>query len=190
MLFLTIKSNPRIFFLLFTLTELINFSFCSPKQKRFLQSNYYYEEHYSAHYNTNYIEITHNYSYTYSSTIIIFAKDPGSYLLGWFFIFFFMGLYIICSMKKYPEIANRTDDVWKFMFFANNGILVIASINVFNIKNILLDGTPFALSLIVFLIYHGLNLRHCISMMWTRKIFLQKQLIRPTNCFYVHVVEL
>ena len=136
MFFLTIKSNYRIFYLLLILITLITFSYCSPKPKRFLQSNYYYEEHYSAHYYTN----------------ISFAEDPGFYLLGWFIIFFFMGLYIVCSMKNYPEIANRTDDVWKFMFFANNGILVIASINVIDIKNILLDGGPFILSSIVFLI--------------------------------------
>ena len=40
-----------------------------------------------------------------------FTEDPGTYLLGWLLIFFFMGLYIVCSMKKYPDIANRTDDV-------------------------------------------------------------------------------
>ena len=81
-----------------------------------------------------------------------FTEDPGTYLLGWFVIFFFMGLYIVCQMKKYPESANRTDDVWKFMFFANNGILVAAGVNIFNIKNLILDSGPFALSSIVFII--------------------------------------
>ena len=55
-------------------------------------------------------------------------------------------------MKKYPSITNRTDDVWKFMFFANNGILVVAGVNVFNVKNLLIDASPFGLSSIVFLI--------------------------------------
>ena len=55
-------------------------------------------------------------------------------------------------MKKYPDIANRTDDVWKFMFFANNGILVAAGVNIFNIKNLIIDSSPFALSSIVFMI--------------------------------------
>ena len=64
-----------------------------------------------------------------------YAEDPGTFLLGAFFIFFFMGLYIVCVMKKYKESANRTDDVWKFMFFANNGILVASSVNIFNIRN-------------------------------------------------------
>ena len=81
-----------------------------------------------------------------------FTEDPGTYLLGWFVIFFFMGLYIVCQMKKYPQSANKTDDVWKFMFFANNGILVAASVNVFNIKNLIIDSSPFALSSIVFII--------------------------------------
>ena len=81
-----------------------------------------------------------------------FTEDPGSYLLGWFVIFFFMGLYIVCSMKNFKDIENRTDDVWKFMFFANNGILVAAGVNIFNIKNLIIDSSPFALSSIVFMI--------------------------------------
>ena len=79
-------------------------------------------------------------------------SDPGSYLLTWFFIFFFMGLYIICVMKQIPKYRNRTDDVWKFMFFANNGILVASSVNVFNIHNLIIDSSPFALSSIIFII--------------------------------------
>ena len=80
------------------------------------------------------------------------SEDPGSYLLAWFVIFFFIGLYIICTMKRYPEISNRTDDVYKFMFFANNGILVAASVNIFDIKNLIIDSSPFALSALVFII--------------------------------------
>ena len=80
------------------------------------------------------------------------AEEPGTYLLAWFTIFFFMGLYIICTMKQYPEIASRTDDVWKFMFFANNGILVAAGINIFNIRNLILASSPFALSSIGFIV--------------------------------------
>jgi hypothetical protein len=55
-------------------------------------------------------------------------------------------------MKNYPQTRNRTDEVWKFMFFANNGILVASSVNVFNIKNLIIDSSPFALSTIVFII--------------------------------------
>jgi hypothetical protein len=81
-----------------------------------------------------------------------FEEDPGTFLLAWFFIFFFMGLYIICVMKKYEETAKRTDDVWKFMFFANNGILVASFLNFLSFKNIFMDSSPFALSFIVFCI--------------------------------------
>ena len=80
------------------------------------------------------------------------TEDPGSYLLAWFVIFFFIGLYMVCSMKKYPKFQNKTDDVWKFMFFANNGILVASSVNIFNIHNLIVDSSPFALSTIVFII--------------------------------------
>jgi len=79
-------------------------------------------------------------------------EDPGTFLLGAFFIFFFMGLYIVCVMKRYPEGAKRTDDVWKFMFFANNGILVAAGVNIFNTKNLILGSSDFAITSIVFII--------------------------------------
>ena len=55
-------------------------------------------------------------------------------------------------MKKNPIIKERTDDAWKFIFFANNGLLVVAGVNIFNIKNILLDASPFGLSLLALLI--------------------------------------
>ena len=55
-------------------------------------------------------------------------------------------------MGRYPEISERTDDVYKFMFFANNGILVAASVNVFDIKNLIIDSSPFASSALVFII--------------------------------------
>jgi len=139
MLFQKDKSNLSTFYALIILITHINSSFCSQIQKRFLQYDDYNND-YNNDYNTS------------NTTSTSFAEDPGSYLLAWFFIFFFMGLYIICNMKKYPSVANKTDDVWKFMFFANNGILVASGVNVFNIKNILLGGGPFGLSSIVFLI--------------------------------------
>jgi len=55
-------------------------------------------------------------------------------------------------MKKYPEGAKRTDDVWKFMFFANNGILVAAGVNIFNTKNLIIGSSDFAITSIVFII--------------------------------------
>ena len=86
-----------------------------------------------------------------------YAEDPGTFLLGAFFIFFFMGLYIVCVMKKYKESANRTDDVWKFMFFANNGILVAAGVNIFNTKNLIIGSSDFAITSIIFIIGCILN---------------------------------
>ena len=95
---------------------LISFSSSKINQKRFLQLT---EEN----------DLDNNANKTSNETDTSnFTEEPGTYLLSWFVIFFFMGLYIVCSMKKYPSIAHRTDDVWKFMFFANNGILVAASV--------------------------------------------------------------
>jgi hypothetical protein len=101
---------------------LISFSSSKINQKRFLQLT---EEN----------DLDNNANKTSNETDTSnFTEEPGTYLLSWFVIFFFMGLYIVCSMKKYPSIAHRTDDVWKFMFFANNGILVAASVTIFKPK--------------------------------------------------------
>ena len=137
MAFPKVKSNNYKLLIFLILTTL---SSCNITQDLYLQNI----ENNVSNNNSN---VTSNETDTSS-----FTEDPGTYLLGWFVIFFFMGLYIVCSMKKYPDIANRTDDVWKFMFFANNGILVAASVNVFNIKNLIIDSSPFALSSIVFII--------------------------------------
>ena len=121
---------------------LISLSSSDITQPRFLQftNNYYLEN------DTN---ITSN----QTSTLKTIKEDPGSYLLVWFFIFFFMGLYIVCNMGKYKEIiANRKDDIWKLMFFANNGIFVASGVNIFNIKNLIIDSSPFGLSALVCLI--------------------------------------
>jgi hypothetical protein len=75
-------------------------------------------------------------------------EDPGTFLLAWFFIFFFMGLYIICILKRFPEFEEKIYEIWKFMFFANNGILVASFVNMFSFKNLFMDSSPFVLSLI------------------------------------------
>ena len=134
-----VKSKSNLLYSLIILSSLIIISSPSPNSKRFLQSDP----------NEN-IAQTNNTNSTDDSTSV--SEDPGTYLLAWFIIFFFIGAYIICTMKKYPEISNRTDDVWKFMFFANNGILVASSVNIFNIRNLILDSSPFALSALVFII--------------------------------------
>ena len=134
-----VNSKSNLLYSLIILSSLIIISSPSPNSKRFLQSAP----------NDN-IAQTNNYNSTDDSTSV--SEDPGAYLLAWFIIFFFIGAYIVCTMKRYPEISNRTDDVWKFMFFANNGILVASSVNVFNIRNLILDSSPFALSALVFII--------------------------------------
>ena len=134
-----VKSKSNLLYSLIILSSLIIILSPSPSPKRFLQ------------YDPNEdIAQTNNTNSTDDSTSV--SEDPGTYLLAWFIIFFFIGAYIICTMKKYPEISNRTDDVWKFMFFANNGILVASSVNIFNIRNLILDSSPFALSALVFII--------------------------------------
>ena len=141
------KTKFSLFYILLILGILIIEASPNEVSKRFLQynnnDNYYnYDDYnYSDPYNSN-----------KTSNAPSFAEEPGTYLLAWFTIFFFMGLYIICTMKQYPEIASRTDDVWKFMFFANNGILVAAGINIFNVRNLILDSSPFALSSIGFIV--------------------------------------
>ena len=133
------------FFLIFG--ALIIGSSPSKVSKRFLQYNndYSYD-------NYNYSDPYNNKDFNETSDDTSAVQDPGTYLLAWFTIFFFMGLYIICTMKQYKEIASRTDEVWKFMFFANNGILVAAGINIFNVRNLILDSSPFALSAIGFIV--------------------------------------
>ena len=91
------------------------------------------------------------------------GEDPGSYLLGWFFIFFFMGCYMVCKMKDYEETRDKTDQVWKFMFMANNGTLIVAGINIFNIHNMYLDSSPFLIGSIVFIIGGIYYIRYFIS---------------------------
>ena len=136
-------------FLIFS--SLIITSSANKNPRRFLQFVNNLEPHATDFNNTNYNN-TLNETEKEKDIIDIISEDPGSYLLGWFIIFFFMGLYIACSMKNYPEIRNRADDVYKFMFFANNGILVAASVNVFDIKNLIIDSSPFASSALVFII--------------------------------------
>ena len=79
-------------------------------------------------------------------------KDPGVYLIAWFVIFFMMGLYIIFKMKKEKKSKVDIDQVWKFLFFANNGAFIAAIINCINIRNMVTDFIPFVISGICFII--------------------------------------
>jgi len=55
-------------------------------------------------------------------------------------------------MKEYEETKNRTDDVWKFLFFANNGALLGSIIDIMISNDTVLDYTPFVLCAIGFVI--------------------------------------
>lgn len=59
---------------------------------------------------------------------------------------------MICKMKEYEETKNRTDDVWKFLFFANNGALLGSIIDIMISNDTVLDYTPFVLCAIGFVI--------------------------------------
>ena len=93
-----------------------------------------------------------NYNKTKNSTRTSYHEDPGSYLLAWFVIFLAIGGYMICEMKKYQATRDRTGDVWKFIYMANNGTLLASGINIFDIKNILVDSSPFTIGAIIFII--------------------------------------
>ena len=138
MKFTHVKSN---YYQILTFVMLISLTSSNISKNRFLQ--------YIA---DNELNDTRNTTSEETESSSSYAEDPGTFLLGAFFIFFFMGLYIVCVMKKYKESANRTDDVWKFMFFANNGILVAAGVNIFNTKNLIIGSSDFAITSIIFII--------------------------------------
>ena len=79
-------------------------------------------------------------------------EEPGIYLISFFVVFFFIGVYMICKMKDFEETKNRTDDVWKFLFFANNGALLGSIIDIMISNDTVLDYTPFVLCAIGFVI--------------------------------------
>ena len=66
-------------------------------------------------------------------------------------------------MKEYEQTRDKTDLVWKFMFMANNGTLVAAGINIFDIHNMYIDSSPFLLGTLVFIIGGICYLRKFIS---------------------------
>lgn len=134
-----IKSKLRFQYIIIIILVSLNLSSSNTKSNRFLQYNGYYGE-------TNNNEQQKEEDKRKASL----DEDPGTFFLAWFFIYFLMGLYIICVLKKIPQVADKTDYVWKFMFFANNGILVASFFNFLSFKNILMDSSPFALSLIGF----------------------------------------
>ena len=61
-------------------------------------------------------------------------QDFGAELTAMFFIFLFMAIYILIRLNHFPEyIRERKNDLYVFLYFANNGTLIASGINIFNI---------------------------------------------------------
>ena len=54
--------------------------------------------------------------------------DPYMYFLASYVLFIFLGLYFIALLKRTndEQLINKTNDVWFFLFFANNGALLMS----------------------------------------------------------------
>ena len=61
-------------------------------------------------------------------------SDFGKELTGMFVIFLFMAIYILVRLCYFPEnIQKRKNDLYVFIYFANNGTLIASGINILNI---------------------------------------------------------
>ena len=57
--------------------------------------------------------------------------DFGIELTAGVIILFFMAIYILLRLSKFPDsIKNRKNDLYIFMYFANNGTLIVSGINI------------------------------------------------------------
>ena len=97
---------------IFTIYPEINF------QNRFLDI-----ENGSINENLNNSNITAN--ETSEGTI---EDNPYIYFLGCYVLFIFLGLYFIALLKRTnnTQLINKINDVWFFLYFANNGALLIS----------------------------------------------------------------
>ena len=60
-------------------------------------------------------------------------SDFGAELTAGFIIFLFMAIYILIRLNHFREdIRNRKNDLYVFLYFANNGTLIASGINIFN----------------------------------------------------------
>lgn len=79
-------------------------------------------------------------------------KEPGTYLLSFLILFLFMAIYMICQMKKYEETKNRQYDVYRFIWYANNGALIGAGIEFIFVKNVYIASSVVIVGVIIFII--------------------------------------
>ena len=131
-----------------TISTLLNNTKDEKKSKRKTNSNYPNQNYHNYGYGYNYTNKNNTYNNTKNQT----EGMSGLYLLAWFTIFFIIGLYLICEMKKFEKTKNRTGDVWFYLYLSNLGILVVAGVKIFDINNMLVDSSPFGLSSLFFLI--------------------------------------
>ena len=79
------------------------------------------------------------------------SKNGGAYILLTFFVVLItMALYMIYQMEKYEETRERTDDIWRFIFFVNNGGLIASVINILLVTDNVLNFIPLILYFVVF----------------------------------------
>jgi hypothetical protein len=112
------------------------------KSKRKTNSNYPNQSNHNYGYGYNYTNKNNTYNSTKNQTLS-FKECPGAYLLLWFIIFFIIGLYLICEMKKFEQTKNRIGDVWFYLYLSNLGILEAAGVNFLNLNNVAVDSSPF-----------------------------------------------
>lgn len=72
------------------------------KSKRKTNSNYPNQNNHNYGYGYNYTNKNNTYNST-KNQALSFKECPGAYLLLWFIIFFIIGLYLICEMKKFEQ---------------------------------------------------------------------------------------
>jgi hypothetical protein len=115
--------------------------------------------------NMNMIDDELNNKYTKKNDNKIKAEeDPATYFLSFYAAFFAMGVYRICQMKDNKGEENRTNDVsnneeiqittndvWKLLFFANNGALLATIIDIVFFNSTLSTYFSLVLSAIGFL---------------------------------------
>ena len=99
--------------------------------------------------NTSY---SSNYTIKDDNTRKKISEEPGPYLIAFFVLFVFIGIYMIYQMKKDQSMKDRTDDIWRFIFFANNGALIGDGICIIFGQN-LVNLSPVILTGIIFLIW-------------------------------------
>ena len=79
------------------------------------------------------------------------SAPESSCCIGCLIICLCLGAYMICEMEKREVYKVHINNIWKFLFIADGGILVLTFINFLcHPKKQIIDVTPFVLAAIVF----------------------------------------